>query len=180
VTLTGDPAFPEDRGRTPRDVEQLFRENVRCLHRYLRAFGVDSDTADDIIGDAFLAVWVKWPRLDPDGSPRAYLYAVATNRLRELMKRKGREWDWSAGVPVPEDTAADHDRSIDLDRAMRTLPVRQREAVLLYYYVGLAVAEVAGVMRIGPGTVMRYLYEARIRLAPLLRDPPPDAEGERG
>jgi RNA polymerase sigma-70 factor (ECF subfamily) len=72
---------------------------------------------------------------------------------------------------------ADHDDAvdlngpdIDLERAVRTLPARQRQAVDLYYFVGLDVAGVAQVMRCAPGTVRATLHQARTALRELLGD----------
>jgi RNA polymerase sigma-70 factor (ECF subfamily) len=59
---------------------------------------------------------------------------------------------------------------LDLRDAVRALPRRQREAVLLHYYVGLPIAEVAALMRCAEGTVKSTLSDARANLAKALGD----------
>jgi RNA polymerase sigma factor (sigma-70 family) len=57
---------------------------------------------------------------------------------------------------------------VDIERAVRTLPLRQKLAVDCYYFCGLSVAETAAVMRCSEGTVKSTLSDARARLRPAL------------
>jgi len=59
---------------------------------------------------------------------------------------------------------------IDLERALRRLSPRQREAIDLYYFVGVDIATTAQVMGCAPGTVQATLYQARTALRELLGD----------
>jgi RNA polymerase sigma-70 factor (ECF subfamily) len=55
-------------------------------------------------------------------------------------------------------------------RALRTLPLPQRQAVVLHYLSGLSVDEVAKALQVAPGTVKSRLSRARDALVPLLRE----------
>jgi RNA polymerase sigma factor (sigma-70 family) len=63
-----------------------------------------------------------------------------------------------------EDVREDEHADADLDRALAQLSVRQRTAVVLHYYLGLSIADVAEVMSAAPGTVKSMLADARTRL----------------
>jgi len=66
--------------------------------------------------------------------------------------------------------AVGRDPDIDLQRAIRVLPPRQREAVDLYYFVDLDVAAIAEVMGCAPGTVRATLHQARAALRAQIGD----------
>lgn len=55
-----------------------------------------------------------------------------------------------------------------LQAALRCLPDRQREAIVLRYYVGLPVAETAASMRVSKGAVRRYAARGMAALMPVL------------
>ena len=70
-------------------------------------------------------------------------------------------------VPIRGESAApgpDLDTRMDLDRAVRRLPERQRLVVTLYYVVDLTVADIAQVLGIKPGSVKSALFDARHQL----------------
>jgi RNA polymerase sigma-70 factor (ECF subfamily) len=54
--------------------------------------------------------------------------------------------------------------------AVRSLPARQRAAIVLYYVVDLSIDEVADVMRVAPGTVKATLSQARAALKAIVAD----------
>jgi RNA polymerase sigma factor (sigma-70 family) len=63
----------------------------------------------------------------------------------------------------------------DIERALRSLPRRQREATVLRYYLGMEISEIAGAMGVSAGTVKTQLFRARRALATALGED--DEEG---
>jgi RNA polymerase sigma-70 factor (ECF subfamily) len=129
-----------------------------------------SGDPDEIVQDALLRAWQRWSTYRPErGSARTWLVAITTDRARRARVRARPlllvELD-TAGTAQPSAWA----EGIDLRAAVRALPRRQREAVLLRYYVGLPVAEVAKLMRCAEGTVKSTLSDARANLAKALGD----------
>lgn len=129
-------------------------------HRYAR------EGAEDLVQEALEQAWQRRETFDPSrGSLRTWLLVLVADRCRK-SKRSAR--------PTFElrDTAAPHGRdadlAVDLDRAVATLPPRQRLAVELFYVTGLSVAECGAVMDCATGTVKSTLSDARARLRPLL------------
>lgn len=125
---------------------------------------------DEIVQDALLRAWQRWSTYRPGrGTPRTWLLAITADRARRARVRARPlqlvELDIETVVPAP--ARAD---GLDLRDAVRSLPRRQREAVLLHYYVGLRVAEVAALMRCAEGTVKSTLSDARANLAKALGD----------
>lgn len=130
------------------------------------------ETAEDIAQEAFarmLSRKVRTPVLDPT----AYLRRSVVNLCRSRMRHHGvlrRHTGLGAGTPPsqrsPEDAAVGH----DVRSALRALPRRQREAVVLRYYGELTDVEVARAMGASVGSVKTHLHRAIATLSELLQE----------
>ncbi len=129
----------------------------------------DEATAEDIVQDVFLRMQDRAPRLDDEAKLLAYVRASVLNGCRMVLRRRRMVWRqtqpheppvWSAesAVILGEDRRA-------VLRALRGLPRRQREAVVLRYYLDLSDEEVAAAMGIRPGTVRSTMARALASLA---------------
>lgn len=116
--------------------------------------------------EALEQAWRRQETFDPSrGSLRTWLLVLVADRCRKqqrVLRRTGELVD--AAAPV----AYDGDLAVDLQRAVASLPPRQRLAVELFYVTGLSVAECGQVMGCAAGTVKSTLSDARARLRPLL------------
>jgi RNA polymerase sigma-70 factor (ECF subfamily) len=119
----------------------------------------DRDAAEDAVQEAFGRLWKRWESLSAYDRPEAWVRRVAINlaisRWRRLRRLR----------PLgPTDRAAGEDDAVtrfDVQSALRTLPVKQRQALLLHHVVGLPVAEVAREMGAPVGTVKSWLFRGR-------------------
>jgi RNA polymerase sigma factor (sigma-70 family) len=115
---------------------------------------------EDVLQDALTAAWRKRGQYDPArGAARSWLFAVVDDQCRKAYRRVRLTTEL---VDLPADDAGGRD--LDLDRALTRLTARQRSAVVLHYYLGVPVAEVATILRCRPGTVKSTLSDARARL----------------
>lgn len=141
---------------------------------------VDRRDADDVLQEAMLRAWRRWPTFDPAlGTPRAWLLAIVSDQARRVWRRRTRD-----GAPVdgavgtggrtresdPDPPADDRITDLDLDRSIAALPDRQRQAIELYYFLDLPVADVAAAMECAEGTVRATLTAARASLRSRLAD----------
>jgi RNA polymerase sigma-70 factor (ECF subfamily) len=118
---------------------------------------------DDIVQESLARAWRRWSTFDPErGTPRGWLLAIVADRARRSTRRRHPE------LLVEPPTLAEND--VDLERAIRALPARQRMAVELHYLLDLDVLEVAEVMGCAEGTVKSTLHDARARLRALLEE----------
>ncbi len=114
---------------------------------------------DDVVQEALTPAWRKRASFDDArGTPRAWLLAIVADQARKTRRRR-RPVNL---VVVPAHT--DHPADVDLERAVRALPRRQRLAVELHYFLDLPVAEVAVAMGCSVGTVKATLSHARDHL----------------
>jgi RNA polymerase sigma-70 factor (ECF subfamily) len=139
--------------------------------RVVAAVAMVSDSrpaAEDAVCEALARAWERSERGERIESLAAWVTTVAMNlsrsRWRRLMaERRARErWD-------PRSAEPDSDRAVDVERALSRLSHRQRQAVVLHYYLGYEVRQVAGLLGISEGTAKSTLHRAREALARALR-----------
>ena len=132
-------------------VEPGFVDQFVELHRvaYRAAFAVVGIRADaeDMAQEALARALVRWRKVEAYAP--AWVARVATNLALDRVRANGRQRP--AAVPKPADPMWEQRR--DLVEALRGLPVRQREAVVLRYVVDLPEADVAAAMGCSVGTV---------------------------
>jgi RNA polymerase sigma-70 factor (ECF subfamily) len=154
-------------------LDVLYRELGPSLVRYLRrVLQYNSVLAEDIAQDAFLIMVRKWPDVRSHPCPKAYLYTVARHLAIDTLKERSREYlteepseQESAGWIDPWDS---ENAGAAVREAAGKLPLRQREAVWLYYFCGFKQKEIATIMQIQRDTVAALLFQARKGLTGLL------------
>lgn len=122
---------------------------------------------DDLVQEALSRAWRRWATYDPErGNPQTWLLAIVADRARRTRRRRRESpvWPGRAAIGFAE-------ADLDLERAIRGLPKRQRMAVELHYFVGLTTSETASVMSCAEGTVKSALHDARINLRRALEQP---------
>ena len=144
--------------------DRFFREEQAALLRYCWGLTTDRDAARDIAQEAMTRAWKAWAQ--PDGTrPAAWIRTVALNLVRS---------NWRAARPatVAATQPAQVDQPVDADlvAALRALPERQREAVVLHHLGDLSVEYCAVAMGVAVPTVKAHLQRGRARLAVLLAD----------
>jgi RNA polymerase sigma-70 factor (ECF subfamily) len=125
----------------------------------------DLQEAEDVTQDAFAKASFHWKRIAAYDQPEAWVRRVAFNQAHN-SSRRARRWRVALarhGPPAPV-PAVSADR-LDLHRALRRLAPRHREVLVLRYVAELSVEEVAGQLRLPPGTVKSRLSRARSALA---------------
>jgi RNA polymerase sigma-70 factor (ECF subfamily) len=158
---------------------RLYDAHARDLHRYL-ARRLDPATADDLVAETFLVAWERRARYEPSrGSPRAWLFGIATNLLRRHARTEAatlRAMTRDAGHAVhtePEDAASA--ARVDADRAARALSAglaalrpEERDVLLLVAWAGLRPVEIAAALDLDDRTVRTRLHRARTSLRAFL------------
>jgi RNA polymerase sigma-70 factor (ECF subfamily) len=147
--------------RTDRAFEDLYKERAEAVFTAVYAYCRNRDVAEDATQEAFARGLARWDRLRSQPWVAGWVTTTAINVARRRLRRR------SVRPPSPPHTE-DPDELLDLWSAIRSLPKRQQEALLLYYRMDLPVAEVAQVMRCREGTVRTHLARARSALRGLL------------
>jgi len=137
----------------------------------------DRAAAEDVVQEAFLSLYRSWDRLSDTGKAVTYVRSSVLNgcrnalRARARRERRDRATAWS-GVPLESVEATvligeDHRRML---AAIRALPDRQREALVLRFYLDMSEDETARAMRISRGTVKSATHRAIAALGRMLEE----------
>jgi RNA polymerase sigma-70 factor (sigma-E family) len=187
------PTVPWDAARRVSDrrdaaVAALFDQHYAGLCRLATLLLDDPSLAEEVVQEAFLRTFAGWRRLRHPERAHAYLRVAVVNQCRSrgrrrTSERRGNRLVW-AGTPDIDPAAGTEGTGevLAVLDAVRALPPRQREAVVLRYYADLSEAEVAAALGCAVGTVKSQLSKARATLAVHLGDvdgatsgPPPPA-----
>jgi RNA polymerase sigma-70 factor (sigma-E family) len=138
-------------------VMQLYALHYRALVRLAALLVRDIPTAEDVVHDAFIAMRDGWDRLGDAENALAYLRQAVVNRSRSVLRHQMAA-ERSLQQAPPDMPSADDDVLVQLERsqvvaALRKLPARQREAIVLRYYADVSEAEIAAAMGISRGAV---------------------------
>ncbi len=124
--------------------------------------------AEDAVQEALVRAWERSERGERIESLHGWVATVALNLARSGLRRAIAERRARARLelaPVRDPAATER---IDVERALARLPRRQRETVVLRYYLGMDTKEVAEVLRVHEGTVKSTLFKARTALGAAL------------
>ncbi|MDP9847005.1 SigE family RNA polymerase sigma factor [Streptosporangium lutulentum] len=125
----------------------------------------DWGTAEDLVQTALSKAWLAWRRVE--GNPDPYVYRIIVNTHASWWRRRWRGEVPAASIPEtadPRDTAAEVDDQAVLWSAIGTLSPRQRAVIVLHYFEGRTLAQVADIVGCSLGAVKRQLSRALTRL----------------
>lgn len=146
------------------DLYRLYATDVlRVSYYYLG----NREQAEDVTQDVFVRLIINQPELE-QGREKAWLFKVALNRCRDIWRGS-----WFKKVvlghpafelyPAPDEIGIAADK-YDLAEAVSRLRPEFKEVVLLFYYQGFSVTEIADMLGIAEGTVSSRLSRARNKL----------------
>jgi RNA polymerase sigma-70 factor (sigma-E family) len=143
-----------------RAVTELYSVHYRALVRLAALLVRDVPTAEEVVQDAFVAMHGGWQRLRDAEKALAYLRQAVVNRSRSVLRHRT-VVDKNLQKAPPDMPSAEHGALVLLERsavvaALRGLPGRQREAIVLRYYADLSEAEIAATMGISRGAVKSH------------------------
>lgn len=117
-----------------------------------------NDIANDVVHDAFIAVYRRWDTLD---DPGPYLHIAVLNGCRGIHRQRARQ---RRLLPRLIDRASPPPVDEILDDLLAELPFKQRAAVVLRFYCGLTTDEIARELGCAPGSVGPWLNRALTKL----------------
>ena len=128
----------------------------------VRAFCGDGEMAFEATQEAFARAYSRWGRVAEANHPQAWVTKTAINHTRRMSRRRHLS---SSNTSTSEGPTPDR---LDVVEALRGLPDRQRQAVVLHYLADCPVTVVAEVMGISEGAVKSHLFKARASLKSVL------------
>jgi RNA polymerase sigma factor (sigma-70 family) len=133
-----------------------------CLRAVAASTG-DMTLAEDQTAEAFARAWASWRKVRRHPAPRAWVVRTALNAGASWWHRRGRETALAG-----HDIAAADGQEAGLDAAvlaaLRRLPARQREVIVLRVLLDLGIDTTARQLGVAPGTVRAHLSRAMTAL----------------
>jgi RNA polymerase sigma-70 factor, ECF subfamily len=144
------------------DFDEFFFDHYARVVASLRLAGGDLGDAEDAAQDGFAKAMQRWESVSTMERPATWVYVVAVRELRRRARRGSRSVG-ALNLEVPDH--ADEVVSTEVvEDALRSLPPRQRLAVVLRFHADLTMAEVGKAMGCSEGTVKSTLHAALERL----------------
>jgi RNA polymerase sigma-70 factor (sigma-E family) len=153
-------------------VTALYGAHYRSLVRLATLLVRDIATAEEVVQDAFVAMHGAWRRLREPDKALSYLRQSVVNRSRSVLRHRAVVEKY-APKGLPDAPSAENGAIVELERsavveALRTLPTRQREALVLRYYGDLSEADIAQTMGISRGAVKSHTARGMAALRSVL------------
>jgi RNA polymerase sigma-70 factor (ECF subfamily) len=154
------------------------RSKDKCFRAVLASVGNTSE-ADDLLAEAYTRAWQKWDTVSTHPAPEAWIVLVAMNLHRDNWRSNR---FWSRLRPASNVAAPELDLDLDLLKALRELPERQREVVVMRILLDHDTDQVAQALGIAPATVSVHLHRGlaalRLQVDATDNDPYDDNEME--
>jgi RNA polymerase sigma-70 factor (sigma-E family) len=176
-TLAASAIVPEVRPApsvwdADRVVTEIYHGEYKSLVRLAVLLVHDVPTAEEVVQDAFEAMHTAWRRLRDSEKALSYLRQAVVNKSRSVLRHRT-VVDKNAPKPAPDEPSAEQGALALIERsavvaALRTLPDRQREAIVLRYYADLSEADIAATMGISRGAVKSHTARAMAALKSIL------------
>ena len=143
--------------------EKYATDVLRMCYFYL----ADRQKAEDVCQDVFVRLTTTNPELQ-DGREKAWLLKVAMNRCRDLwrgawLKRVVLGSPMFELIPAPDEYGQMADQQ-EMMAAINQLPSMFKEVILLHYYQGYGISEIADMMELPEGTISSRLSRGRKKL----------------
>jgi RNA polymerase sigma-70 factor (ECF subfamily) len=132
---------------------RLYPQAARLAYRIVG----NRESAEDVAAEACARALARWRHVGRLAHREAWVLRVASNLALDTVKRKAAPSTADVHVPDAEDSVVVR---LALGAALRALPRRQREVIVLRYLVGLPDSEVADALGIAEGTVRTHVRRA--------------------
>ncbi|MGW4561585.1 RNA polymerase sigma factor [Streptomyces sp. NPDC004561] len=153
----------------------LYERHAAAMLRFIRRLTSDQGVSEEILQEAWLAVWRSADGFRGESSARGWLMGVARRQAHnQLRKSRPQPADLSEAQDVPDPAPSVEDQIVrqaertEVQAAVRALPGHLREVLALVLVDELPYPEVATVLAIPVGTVKSRMSHARRRLGNML------------
>ena len=168
-------------------LDSLMDRHAPKLYHYLLRSLQDEGDASDLAQETFVRLYENRAKFDPDQKFSTWLYAIASNLVRDRYRWRSRHPQVSLDAdpdqtgasfkdnlqdpdPVPDAIAQTEERAETVRKAVAALPDDLRQPLILSGYQDLPQAEIAAILKCTPKAVETRIYRARQQLRSLLGD----------
>ena len=171
-TASGGPVVSTAEGA----VSALYEAHALGMIRLAHIMLGDRQSAEDVVQEAFCGLYRRWSHLTDPGSAVHYVRSAVLNHCRSVLRRRATSRALRGLASHPETVRSAESAVLtreerdEIMRAVRRLPPRQREALVLRYYLDLSAEETATTMGISPSSVRSATHRALASLGRVLQE----------
>lgn len=158
-------------------VSALYQANALGMVRLAHVILGDRGAAEDVVQEAFSGLYRRWGHLSDHDKALSYVRTSVLNACRTALRRGKREFCAESlgerGARPAQSTspmADDEDERVTVMAALRRLPNRQREVLVLRFYLDMTDQEIADQMGVGASTVRSSAHRALAAVARMLEE----------
>jgi RNA polymerase sigma-70 factor, ECF subfamily len=155
-----------DERTTQAEFEVFYLRTARTLHGYLCRLSRDPATADEVLQEAYVRM-LNAPALE-EAHRKAYLYATATNILRDRWRKEKREREWSELSGISERMHQNHNLPLDMAAIFDRLSPQERAVLWLAHVEELSHREIGAILGVKEKSVRVMVFRAREKAKELL------------
>lgn len=161
--------------------ENLVHAYSSWLYRYAYWLAGEQALAEDLVQETFLRAWRFLDALQDESSAKAWLTTILRRENARKFEKKSLVYTDTEmeDLPSPQHDFDDRPESVALHQALRDLPVKYREPLMMQVLDGYSLDEIAEVFELPRNTVATRLHRARQRLRRVLEGDESDAS-EKG
>lgn len=154
----------------------LYQRYVRVLFSYGKKISGDEQVVEDAVQDLFVDLWQSRSRLSDVESARFYLFRSLRRKIHKSIRPDqllAERWETTDELLLPISQAPETDvinaellqiQIADLQAKLKTLPLRQYEVLILYYYQDFTYAQIAAILSVNEQSVRNLLHRALHKL----------------
>lgn len=147
--------------------ENIVRRWQSALVNLAFRFCRDPQIAEELAQDAFLQIYRQLPKFRGEAAFSTWIFAISLNLFRSAMRRRKLPMESIdtltelAGGQIPHLQVEQQEREDLIRRAVAALPRRYRDAVVIYYFREMNLAETAAILGVPEGTAKAWLHRGR-------------------
>ena len=163
-------------GSAEQAVTELYQAHALGMIRLAHIMLGDQQSAEDVVQEAFCGLYRRWSGLSDPGNAVHYVRSSVLNGCRSVLRRRTSSQASRAllgqqlTVISAESAVLTGEERRAVMAALRRLPSRQREALVLRFYLDLSAEDAAITMGISPGSVRSATHRALATLGRLLQE----------
>ena len=154
--------------------ELITRHQGAVIGTIVKMLGANSD-AEDIAQQVFIRIWKSAPRYKPKAKFTTFLFTITRNLVFNESRRRSRKKEYSieereeefniqsedSGTTAPDEQLLHNELEKAVDKAINSLPEKQRLAVILRRYENMPYDEISQVVGLSISAVKSQLFRAR-------------------
>lgn len=148
-------------------MDAFIRKYYPVIFRYCSYHISDVGYAEDMVQETFLRFFRSLSNYRHTGKTLNFLYRIAGNLCKDFYRKKI-EYTLSEEIKIKGNQMDDVEKKIDMERALQRLPEEFRDVIILYYFQGLKLKEIAEIQKIGLSLVKYRMKRGREQLKDFL------------